>query len=177
MNITVYCGSMKGNDPAYERAAAELGRWIAGSGHALVYGGGGVGLMGTLSDAVLSAGGRVTGIMPSFLVEREVSRSGLTELVVTETMSERKQKMIELGDAFVALPGGPGTVEEISEVMSLEKLGLVEGPCVLLNIGGYYDALASVYDGQVEHGFATPAERSRLQVVSSVVELEALLEA
>lgn len=175
MNITVYCGSMLGNDPGYADAARDLGRWIGGSGHRLVYGGGGVGLMGAVSDAALAAGAEVIGIMPGFLVEREVSASELTRLVVTETMAERKAKMIELGDAFVALPGGPGTVEEISEVMSLKKLGRIDGPCVLFSVGGYYDALARVYDTQVECGFATPRERAQLQVVSSVPELAELL--
>lgn len=176
MRIVVYCGSMSGNDPVYERAAVELGRWIGESGNALVYGGGGVGLMGAVSDAALSAGAEVTGIMPSFLVEREASRSGLTRLEVTETMAERKERMIALGDAFVALPGGPGTLEEISEVMSLAKLGKVSAPCVLYNVAGYYDALAAFYDAQVEHGFATASERARLSVVATLDELAQVLE-
>lgn len=175
MNVTVYCGSMLGNDPAYREAAEELGRWLAGNGHTLVYGGGGVGLMGAVSDAALAAGGRVIGIIPEFLAQTEASRSGLSELAVTQTMAERKAKMIALGDAYVALPGGPGTIEEISEVVSQEKLGLTDGPCALLNVSGYYDELAAAYDKQLAGGFATPAQRALLHVVSSVAELAALL--
>lgn len=175
MNITVYCGSMSGNDPAYAQAAAELGTWIGENGHCLVYGGGGVGLMGVLSDAVLSSGGRVHGVMPSFLVEREASRSGIDELEIVDTMSERKSRMIALGDAFVALPGGPGTVEEISEVISLAKLGRVVAPAVLFNVNGFYNDLAAAYDTQVSCGFATPEQRARLFVVASVPELSELL--
>ena len=175
MNITVYCGSMTGNDPAYVETAQALGTWIGQNGHTLVFGGGGVGLMGALSDAVLEAGGKAHGVMPSFLVDREASRSGLTTLEVTDSMPERKNRMIELGDAFVALPGGPGTVEEISEIMSLKKLGRVSGPCILFSVDGYYDELAAVYDKMVVYGFATPVERAKLSVVSSLPELVQVL--
>ncbi len=171
MNITVYCGSMTGNAPVYVETAQALGTWMGQNGHTLVFGGGGVGLMGALSDAVLAAGGKAHGVMPSFLVEREASRSGLTTLEVTDSMPERKSRMIELGDAFVALPGGPGTIEEISEIMSLKKLGRVFAPCVLFSVDGYYDELAASYDKMVACGFATPTERAKLSVVSTLPEL------
>jgi len=122
MKITVYLGASEGNDPALKTAVQELGRWIGQSGNALVYGGSRSGLMGLLADSVLAAGGQVTGVEPRFFVEQELQHNGLTELIVTENMAQRKAKMIELGDAFVAFPGGTGTLEEIAEVMSMVSL-------------------------------------------------------
>ena len=117
MHITVYLGASRGNDPALERAVRELGRWIGTSGNALVYGGSKTGLMGCLARSVLEAGGQVTGVEPQFFIDAGFLHDGLTELIVTKTMSERKAKMIELGEAFIAFPGGTGTLEEISEIM------------------------------------------------------------
>lgn len=175
MNICVYCGSKAGDDPAFAQTAKRLGTWIAGAGHALVYGGGGVGLMDAVASAALVGGAHVIGVIPQFLVDAEELKDGLPEVHVTQTMAERKALMVELSDAFVALPGGPGTIEELSEVLSLLKLGKIDAPLVLLDVDGYYDALARAYDVQVEHGFSTPAERAHLQTARSVEELEALL--
>ena len=119
MNITVYLGASVGNDPAFLPAVRQLGTWIGSNGHALVYGGSKSGLMGALADSVLDAGGRVTGVEPSFFIEAEFQHDGIDDLIVTSDMAERKAKMIELGDAFVAFPGGTGTLEEIAEVKAL----------------------------------------------------------
>ena len=118
MNITVYLGASAGNDPAFLPAVQELGNWIGANGHALVYGGSKSGLMGALADSVLEAGGHVTGVEPSFFIEAEFQHDGIDDLIVTSDMAERKAKMIELGDAFIAFPGGTGTLEEIDEVKS-----------------------------------------------------------
>ena len=117
MNITVYLGANEGNDPCLRKAVEELGAWIGNSGNALVYGGSKGGLMGALADSVLKAGGDVTGVEPNFFIENEFQHDGLTKLIVTKDMSERKNKMIELGEAFIAFPGGTGTLEEIAEVI------------------------------------------------------------
>lgn len=122
MNITVYLGANEGNDPRLRKSVEELGAWIGSSGNALVYGGSKSGLMGAIADSVLQAGGEVTGIEPQFFIENELQHDGLTKLIVTKDMSERKAKMIELGDAFIAFPGGTGTLEEITEVMSKVSL-------------------------------------------------------
>ena len=117
MNITVYLGANEGNDPALHKAVTELGAWIGQSGNTLVYGGSKSGLMGALADSVLNAGGRAIGVEPQFFVEKELQHDGLTQLIVTKDMSERKNKMIELGDAFIAFPGGTGTLEEITDIL------------------------------------------------------------
>ena len=134
MNITVYLGANEGNDPALKKAVTELGTWIGESGNALVYGGSETGLMGTLAASVLEAGGDVTGVEPVFFIEEELQFDGLTELIVTQDMSERKAKMIELGDVFIAFPGGTGTLEEITEIMSKVSLGHLDAPCILYNL-------------------------------------------
>lgn len=175
MNVTVYCGSHVGNDPAFERCAADVGAWIARHGHTLVYGGGGVGLMGVVSGAVLDAGGRVVGVIPRFLLRTERPNRELDELHVTETMWERKMSMIELGDAFIALPGGPGTLEEITEVISLAKLSRVHGPVVLFDCNGYYQPLLAVYDDMVASGFLSAEQRGRFCAIEQVDELDGLL--
>jgi len=122
MKIAVYCGASVGNEPSFATAAQELGQWIASRKNTLVYGGGKAGLMGVLADAVLENGGQVIGVIPTFLKDRELAHPGLTELYVVETMSERKRKMFELSQAFVALPGGPGTLEEITEMISWSRI-------------------------------------------------------
>lgn len=126
MRVTVYLGANEGSDPALKQAVRELGRWIGESGNALVYGGSRSGLMGLLAESVLTAGGEVTGVEPQFFMEQELQYDGLTELIVTRDMAERKTKMIELGDAFIAFPGGTGTLEEIAEVMSQSFAETVE---------------------------------------------------
>ena len=131
MNITVYLGANQGNDPALRKAVRELGQWIGKSGNSLVYGGSKNGLMGEIAESVLNAGGKVTGVEPQFFVDMGFLYDDLTELIVTRDMSERKAKMIELGDAFIAFPGGTGTLEEISEIMSMVSLKQLDAPCVL----------------------------------------------
>ena len=153
MNIAVYLGSSEGKRPVFRKAAEDLGAWIGTSGHTLVYGGSRVGLMGVLADAVLERGGKVIGIEPEFFVEGEIQHEGITRLIVTETMSERKQRMMELGDAFIAFPGGIGTLEEITEVMTLSKIGRLDKPFCFLNVDGYYDLLRRLLMHMVAEGF------------------------
>ncbi len=155
MNITVYLGANEGNDPALRHAVEELGTWIGTSGNALVYGGSKSGLMGAIADSVLNAGGKVTGVEPKFFIENEFQHDGLTKLIVTEDMSERKNKMIELGDAFIAFPGGTGTLEEIAEVMSKVSLKQLSAPCILYNLNGYYNGLKALLDHMIEKGLSS----------------------
>lgn len=171
MNVTVYCGSSPGSNPRFEEAACELGSWCAAHGHALVYGGSSVGLMGALSRSALAAGGAVYGIEPRFFIEAGVEQHDLTELVVVETMAERKAKMIELGDVFVALPGGFGTLEEISEIMTRIRLGFDDRPCFLLNIDGYYDRFEAFLGDMLAEGFIGQREDELVRFPRSVSEL------
>jgi uncharacterized protein (TIGR00730 family) len=152
--ICVFCGSRTGSDPAYENAARTLGRMMAERGIRLVYGGGHVGLMGVVADAVLDAGGQATGVIPDFLKRREVGRDDLTELVITDSMHSRKQRMFELADAFVALPGGLGTLDETIEVATWKQLGLHAKPIVILDAAGYWGALSALLASVVKGGFA-----------------------
>ena len=153
MNITVYLGASKGGDRMYAREAKALGQWIGAQGHRLIYGGSRCGLMGVLADAVLENGSEVIGVEPSFFLEGELQHDGITRLIVTDTMTERRQKMIELGDAYIAFPGGTGTLEEISEVISLKKLGHLDKPVILLNLDGYYEPLIAMFQKMVKEGF------------------------
>ena len=169
MNITVYCGSSAGDDPAFSQAARELGLWIATQGHTLVYGGADAGLMGIIADTVLDEGGKAIGVLPDCLVEREPPHEGLSKLYQVKTMAERKAKMI--GEVFVAMPGGPGTLEELSEILSLGKMGYLPGHCFLLNVCGYYDALVEVYDRMLDHGFMDADNRGQLHAPATVEDL------
>lgn len=153
--------------------ASRFGELLASGGHTLVYGGGRVGLMGSLADGALAAGGRVIGVIPQFLLDREVGHERLAELHVVNTMSERKLMMGELSDAFIALPGGLGTLDELFEAWTWTQLDLQRKPCGLLNYGGYYDALLSFLDRSVEDGFVRPRHRAALLVHS---EPESLIE-
>lgn len=153
MNIAIYCGSALGANPKYEQAAREIGEWIAERGNTLVYGGGNIGLMGIVANTVLSRGGRVIGVIPEFLVEHELAHEHLTEIHVTKTMQERKSEMISLADCYIALPGGPGTLEEISEVVSLARVGQHRNPCIFYNSTGYYDRLEAFFRHMVSEGF------------------------
>lgn len=155
MNITVYLAANEGNDPSLRRAVRELGTWIGESGNTLIYGGSKVGLMGEIAESVLTAGGRAIGVEPQFFVDAEVQHDGLTELIVTADMSERKRKMIELGDAFVAFPGGTGTLEEIAEIMSMVSLKLLDAPCILYNLNGYYDSLRDLLRHMIDMGLSS----------------------
>ena len=155
MNITVYLGANEGNTPTLKAAVQELGRWIGESGNALIYGGSRSGLMGALADSVLAAGGEVTGVEPEFFIEAGVAQHDLTELIVVETMGERKSKMIELGDAFIAFPGGTGTLEEIAEVMSKVSLKHLDAPCILYDLDGYYTGLRMLLGHMIETGLSS----------------------
>jgi uncharacterized protein (TIGR00730 family) len=161
MNITVYLGSNPGNDPKYLKYAEEIGRGIGSTGNTMVYGGANDGLMGRTADAVIASGGKVIGVIPEFFLKR--GHTELAELHVVKTMSERKQKMMDLGDAFIALPGGPGTIEEISEIISAVRIGLIHKPCILFSPDGYYDELRDMYRKMVREGFLREDEFSRIQ--------------
>lgn len=164
LSICVYCGSRDGDEPAFAAAAAAVGRGIAERGWQLVYGGGRAGLMGRVADAALAAGGRVVGVIPRSLMEREVGHAGLSELHVVDTMHQRKRLMAERSDAFVALPGGIGTFEELFEVWTWRQLGYHDKPVGLLNAAGYYDALLGFLARTVSHGFVSAPQHALLQV-------------
>jgi uncharacterized protein (TIGR00730 family) len=158
--ICVFCGSHAGNDAAYARMAVEAARAIVGAGYGVVYGGGGVGLMKIVADAALEAGGEVIGVIPHALARTEMAHPGLTELHLVATMHERKAMMEDLSDAFVALPGGFGTMDEFCEVLSWRQLRIHDKPIGLLNYRGYYDALLALFDSMVREGFVGPHTRA-----------------
>jgi uncharacterized protein (TIGR00730 family) len=153
MKICVFCGSSSGHDPAYAEGAAAAGGSIALSGAGVVYGGASVGLMGVVADAALAAGGEVAGVMPRSLVEREIAHRGLTRLHVVETMHERKTTMAALADAFLALPGGAGTLEEIFEQWTWGQLGIHGKPCAFLNLKGYFEPIRAMVERMGAEGF------------------------
>ncbi len=167
-SLCVYCGSRPGNDPAFAAAARAVGNAIGRRGWRLVYGGGGSGLMGQVADAALAAGAKAIGIIPAALMERELGHRGLDELIVVETMHERKRQMAEHSDAFIALPGGIGTLEELFEVWTWLQLGYHAKPVGLLNVAGYYDPLLAFLDRSTESGFVPQAQRALLQVGADV---------
>lgn len=177
-SITVYCGSREGNSPGFAAVAAEVGRWIGDNGGQLVYGGGNNGTMGIMADATLAAGGRVIGVIPSALVEREWAKRDCTELHIVENMHERKRLMAERADAFLALPGGIGTFEEFFEVWTWRQLGYHDKPVGLLNAGGYYDPMITFLQSSVTHGFMSDWQMDLVQVGDEVATLlPALVEA
>lgn len=176
MNITVYLGANEGNDPALKQAVWELGTWIGESGNDLIYGGSKVGLMGVIAESVLRAGGKVTGVEPQFFMEKELQYDAVTHLIVTETMAERKTKMIELGDVFIAMPGGTGTLEEISEVMSLLALDRLEAPCILYNLHGYYDSLQQLLDRMIAADLSSEYRQRNIYFVKNLDELQKVLD-
>ena len=175
MHITVYLGASRGNDPALERAVRELGRWIGTSGNALVYGGSKTGLMGCLARSVLEAGGQVTGVEPQFFMDAGYQYDGLTRLIVTEDMARRKAKMIELGDAFIAFPGGTGTLEESAEVMSQVALKQLKAPCILYNLNGYYDHLKALLEHMIEKGLSSPDRQQGIHFAADLAEIQEIL--
>lgn len=162
--ICVYCGSSPGDRPAYAESARALGKGLAERGIGLVYGGGLVGLMGVVADAALAAGGEVIGIIPQRLVDAEVAHRGLTTLEVVDSMHERKARMAELSDAFIALPGGFGTLDELFEILTWAQLGLHGKPCGLLDVESYFAPLVAWVDGGVAAGFIRPRHRELLMV-------------
>lgn len=166
-SITTFCGSAPGNDPKFLSAATAFGRCLASRGIRLVYGGASVGTMGALADATLAAGGEVIGVIPKVLVAREVAHASLTELHVVDSMHDRKAKMMELGDAFVAMPGGIGTLEELFEVWTWRYLGIHRKPLALLDVDGYFDGIVAFLDNAVTTGFLRSDVRSELLVAAS----------
>jgi len=171
--ICVFCGSSPGARRSYADAAISLARCLVAKKIAVVYGGGNVGLMGTLADAALEAGGDVIGVIPQSLVQRELSHAGLSDLRVVGSMHERKALMAELSDAFIALPGGYGTFEEFCEVLTWTQLGLHRKPCGILNVEGYYDPLLALFDHAVTEQFVKPIHR---RLVVSESQPEALVD-
>lgn len=163
-SLCVYCGSSPGRRSEYVEGAQSLARLLAGEGIELVYGGASVGVMGVLADAVLTEGGDVIGIIPEDLVEEEVAHEGLTELHVVDSMHDRKARMADFSDGFVALPGGLGTIEELFEVLTWAQLGFHQKPCGLLNVCGYYDQLSGFLDHAVSEQFLKEKHRSMLMI-------------
>ena len=173
-SVCVFCGSAPGARPSYSAAARELGEALARSGIALVYGGGKLGLMGILADAVLQAGGHVIGVIPRMLIEREAAHPSLTRQHVVTTMHERKTLMAELSDAFVGLPGGMGTFDELVEIVTWAQLGMHAKPVILANIENYFAPLYAMLDNAVTEGFVTPKSRAywrNAESVSSVMQI------
>jgi uncharacterized protein (TIGR00730 family) len=175
-SLCVFCGSKVGADPLFRQAAARLGRLMAERGIRLVYGGGRIGLMGVLAESVLGHGGLVTGVIPSFLEDLEVENRDVTELVVTDSMHERKQRMFELSDGFVALPGGLGTLDETIEIVTWKQLQLHQKPIVVVNVGGYWEPLERLVAAAVRAGFAHPAVAQLFTVVDAVDDVFQALE-
>lgn len=176
MNITVYLGANEGNDPALKAAVRALGAWIGKNGHALVYGGSKSGLMGALAESALLAGAEVTGVEPQFFIDAGFEYDAITRLIVTEDMSERKAKMIELGDAFIAFPGGTGTLEEIAEVMSKVSLRHLNAPCILYNLNGYYDPLKALLDRMIEMELSSEERQRGIYFARNLAEIAAIIE-
>lgn len=175
MNITVYLGANEGNDPALRKAVQELGTWIGTSGNALVYGGSKSGLMGAIADSVLSAGGEVTGVEPQLFIENEFQHDGLTKLIVTKDMSERKNKMIEMGGVFIAFPGGTGTLEEIAEVMSKVSLKHLDAPCILYNLNGFYNDLKALLNHMIEMGLSSKKRQEGIYFAENLEQIKHFL--
>ena len=181
VNITVFCGALDGGDPEFTKRAYELGAWMADNGHSLVYGAGNAGMMGAVSDGVTDRGGTTIGVTPEFFVMAEVTRDDLTELIIPGDMSERRKVMIEMGDAFIALPGGMGTLDEISEVITYKRLSLlgrINKPIMMYNVNGFYDNFFRMLDDMTEQGFCRRVDRDNVTEVRCIKDIEnALAEA
>jgi len=173
--LCVYCGSLSGAAPVYRETARKLGLLLAKSHIGLIYGGGSIGLMGTLADAVLDAGGEVTGVIPGHLHQREIGHPGLTRLVVVGSMHERKQKMFELADAFAILPGGLGTIEEAMEIITWRQLGLHDKPIFLIDAAHYWAPLVALFDHVIAQGFARKESRALFRLLPRIEDLPAAL--
>ena len=174
-SLCVYCGSSMGRDPAHREAAAAVGTLMAASGVRLVYGGGAVGLMGVVADAVMAGGGEVIGVIPKGLFSNEVGHQGITELVEVDSMHQRKQRMAEEADAFLALPGGLGTLEELAEITTWAQLGIHAKPVGVLDLDGFWQPLLDFLDGAVEAGFLRPANRELVVRITDVDDVLAVL--
>ena len=175
MNITVYLGANEGKDATLKMAVRELGTWIGESGNRLIYGGSKSGLMGELAESVLQAGGEVIGVEPQFFIDMEYQYDEITELIVTKDMTERKMKMIELGDVFIAFPGGTGTLEEIAEVMSKVSLKHLTAPCILYNLNDYYDGLQTLLRHMTEMGLSSPERQEGIYFAKDLSEIREII--
>ena len=175
MKITVYLGANEGKDPSLKTAVRELGTWIGESGSRLIYGGSKSGLMGELAESVLQAGGEVIGVEPQFFIDMEYQYDEITELIVTKDMTERKMKMIELGDVFIAFPGGTGTLEEIAEVMSKVSLKHLTAPCILYNLNDYYDGLQTLLRHMTEMGLSSPERQEGIYFAKDLSEIREII--
>ncbi|MBF9255245.1 TIGR00730 family Rossman fold protein [Pontibacter sp. 172403-2] len=168
-SIGVFCGASHGFNDIYRKAAAELGAAMAAQSITLVFGGGKVGLMGTIADAVLAGGGKAIGVIPQSLVDREVAHAGLTELHVVQTMHERKALMASYADAFVAMPGGFGTLDEVNEIITWNQLGIIRKPVAFYNVKGFYNKFLEMIDHSVEEGFIKASQRDSLVVADEAL--------
>lgn len=180
MNITVYCGAAEGNDPEYIVRARELGAWMAEKGHRLIYGAGNSGMMGAVSDALIEGGGEAIGVTPQFFVLAEETRDDLTEVVIADDMSTRRNWMIEHGDAYIALPGGMGTLDEIGEVMTYKRLGLLgelNKPVMIYNVNGYYDRFFDFLEDMLAQGFCRQLDYDNVIEVTCIADIERALSA
>ena len=175
MNICVFCGSSTGHNPEYAIAARKLADLLISKKCSLVYGGGNIGLMGVIADQMIVGGAEVIGIIPEFLMQREVGHAGLTSLEVVPSMHERKKRMADLADVFIAMPGGMGTLEELGEILTWKQLGLVTAPVGLLNINGFFDPLLKQLDLMTQEGFLRSENRSELKTSNNPSELLTLL--
>jgi uncharacterized protein (TIGR00730 family) len=163
-SVCVFCGTATGNDPRYAQAARDVAQLLVAKGCRIVFGGGKVGLMGVVAEAALAAGGNVVGVAPKRLIEKEIMHRGLSELHIVETMHERKKLLTQLADAFLILPGGYGTLDELFEVLTLQQLQVHDKPCGLLNVDGFFNALVAYLDHATAQGFLLPAYRKLLAV-------------
>lgn len=175
MNICVFCGSSSGFSPIYANSARELGMLLASKQHTLVYGGGNVGLMGVVADAALEKKGTVIGVIPDFLMQKEVGHRGLTELEIVPSMHERKKRMADISGAFIAMPGGWGTLDETAEILTWKQLGLIHQPVGILNVNGFFDSLLEQMNLMVTEGFLNPVNMKSVKVSQSPEQLLSLL--
>ncbi|MCD9188106.1 MAG: TIGR00730 family Rossman fold protein [Pyrinomonadaceae bacterium] len=175
--ICVFCGSNPGIDPIYPETAEKVGKFLVSENIELVYGGGRVGLMGKIADTVMQNGGKVIGVIPHDLSEKEVAHQNLTELHIVDSMHERKAMMAELADGFIALPGGVGTFEEFCEIVTWAQLGIHTKPCALMNVGGFYDPFIAMLDHSMNQGFIRPEHRALVLVESEIGKLFQLMKA
>ena len=176
MNITVYLGAAFGNDPCLQSEAEKLGAYIGQAGHTLVYGGSQNGLMGVLAKSAKNNGARVIGVEPQFFIDMGFDYDAITQLIVTETMQERKKIMLEMGDVYIAFPGGTGTLEEITEIMSMVCLGHLTAPCIVYNLNGYYDSLKDLLANMVRMGLAYEDKIKRICFAENLEDIKKILE-
>ena len=172
MKLAVYLGSTPGSEPGFMKLAEDVGRWIGSHGHTLVYGGSDRGMMGALAGGVHETAGKIIGVMPSFMMDNGWDEKDLDQMIVTEDMAERRVRMMELADGYLALPGGVGTLDEISEVMSSRKLGLVTGEIALMNYHGFYDSFLKYLDQMVQEGFYPDTFRQLIHAPQNVKDLD-----